>query len=132
MATLLALLDGGLTLLHLAVVVANLTLWLPRATRRLHLGLVMLTAASWFGLGAIYGMGYCVLTDWHWMLKRARGLTPPTGSFLHHLLTSLGLDVAPATVELATAVGFGFVVFLSVALNVRAYVRPAKSSAEQG
>lgn len=128
MTLLLALLDVALTVVHSAVVVANLVLWLPQKTRRLHLGVVGLTAASWFGLGAFYGLGYCVLTDWHWQIKRARGLEPPSHSFIYYLTSSAGVDLAPSTVHLLTAVVFGVVVCLSLVLNVWALFRPAKSS----
>lgn len=76
-----AALDLGLSVVHLAVVLGNLLLWIPRQTRRLHLWLVMATIFSWLGLGVWYGnLGYCFLPDWHWQLKRSLGETELPGS----------------------------------------------------
>jgi hypothetical protein len=116
----LALLDWLLGVVHLAIVLANLLLWLPRSLRRWHLGLLALTSASWFGLGAIYGVGYCVLTDWHWAIKRARGIEVRPSSFIHHLLVDgLGLPFSQSFVDTSTALTFACVVCLSIVLNVR-------------
>jgi uncharacterized protein DUF2784 len=83
---LLTLLDWLLSLFHTLVVLGNLLLWIPRRTLRLHLGLVLATTASWLGLGAFYGVGYCFLTDWHWRIKRALGQHDMPGSFIEYAL----------------------------------------------
>jgi Protein of Unknown function (DUF2784) len=117
---LLATLDWSLTVLHLLVVAGNLLLWIPRPTRRWHLGLLCATCISWFGLGLFYGVGYCVLTDWHWAIKRARGVDVPSHSFVHHVLVDgLGVPLTPQNVDTLVAVSFACVVCLSVVLNVK-------------
>ncbi len=50
---------------HVALVLFNMTGWMFRQTRRLHLATFGLTAFSWFALGAVYGWGYCICTDYH-------------------------------------------------------------------
>lgn len=126
MSLLLAIADGVLGALHLAVVLGNLTLWAFRRTRRLHLLLVAVTAFSWFVLGAIYGLGYCFLTDWQARIQRARGITDIHHSFLHYLAQDvLHLPVSKSSVDLAAGIGFATVIVLSVALALRdAKVRP--------
>ena len=116
--------DWGLSVLHLGVVLGNLLLWLPRATRRAHLVLVAITAASWFGLGLLYGIGYCFLSDWHWQIKRLRGEVDVPGSFIHYCATRwLGVPIAPETTNLLTGVGFALAACLSIALNLRDWLR---------
>jgi hypothetical protein len=63
---------------HGAWTVFNCVGWAWRRTRRLHLIAVGLTAASWVGLGARYGWGYCPCTDWHWQVREQ--LAPHMGT----------------------------------------------------
>jgi len=80
----LRLLDQVLFLLHAALVLFNLTGWAWRRTRRMHLLVIGLTFASWIGLGAWYGWGYCPLTDWHWQVKAALGETALPASYIKY------------------------------------------------
>lgn len=116
----LALLDVLLTLVHGAVVLANLFLWIPRRTRRWHLGVVAATAASWFLLGPAlgYGWGYCFLTDWHWQVKRALGEQHLPPSFIHLMFRSVGIENA-SWIPTLTATAFACVAVLSIILNAR-------------
>lgn len=117
--TLLGLLDLGLSLLHVAVVLAVLTLWIPKATRRFHLMLVGVTAVSWLGLGLIHGIGYCFLTDWQWEVKRWRGETGLPSSFIHYALTRwLGLSLHTTTSDVLTGLGFALSTLLSLLVNL--------------
>lgn len=116
---LLGLLDLGLSLLHVAVVLAVLTLWIPKATRRFHLVLVGVTAVSWLGLGLVYGIGYCFLTDWQWEVKRWRGETGLPRSFIHYALTRwLGLPLRATTSDVLTGLGFALATCLSMVVNL--------------
>ena len=65
----LSFLDVLLTVFHLTLTLFNLTGWILKKTRKLHLVVLMVTAASWFVLGIWYGWGYCPLTDWHWQVR---------------------------------------------------------------
>lgn len=103
----LAAADALLTVVHVAVVAGFVLLWIPRATARLHRWLVVLTAASWLGLGWIYGVGYCFLTDWHWAVKRARGAHDLPGSFIKYAADSLtGENIPASAVDAVAAVVF--------------------------
>ncbi len=77
-------LDFFLTTIHGCLVVFNLTGWLWRRTRRLHLGVIGLTILFWFGAGAFYGWGYCPLTDWHWQVKYRLGETGLPASYIKY------------------------------------------------
>jgi hypothetical protein len=46
-------------------------------------------SSSWFGLGLLYGVGYCPSTDWHWRIKRARGETDLPNSYVNYCLDGL-------------------------------------------
>lgn len=121
---LLVLLDGGLSVLHVTVVLGVLTLWIPKATRRLHLLLVGVTAVSWLGLGLIHGVGYCFLTDWQWEVKRWRGEASLPRSFIHYALTRwFGLSLRATTSDVLTGVGFGLAACLSLVVNLAGWLR---------
>jgi hypothetical protein len=117
---LLAIGDGLLTIVHVSIVLGNLLLWIPSALRRWHLWLAAATCASWYGLGLLYGMGYCLLTDWQWKLRAARGVPVAPRSFIHYLLVDgFGLRLTQSTVNTLTVMTFACVAILSVALNLR-------------
>ena len=104
--------DGLLLVLHGSLVVFNVCGWTWRRTRRLHLWVITGTLGSWFGLGLLYGWGYCPLTDWHWRVKRTLGETDLPASWIKYYLDRLtgtawdqavvdALVVVPATAALA-------------------------------
>lgn len=97
----LAVVDWLLTALHVAVVLAFVLLWIPRATWRWHGRLVAIVAFSWLAIGLYKGVpGYCFLTDLHWRVKRARGVTHLPGSFLKYMADRVtGTDVPPALID---------------------------------
>ena len=124
------MLDALFVALHTLLVGFNLLGWAWRRTRRLHLVTISATLLSWFGLGLVYGWGYCPLTDWHWEVKRALGETALPASCVEYYLDRLtGFDWSPATVD-ALVVGFAFAALLpSVALNLRdRSAKPARST----
>jgi hypothetical protein len=85
----LRVIDQTLFLLHAALVLFILTGWIWPRTRRLHLLMVGLTLASWVGLGAWYGLGYCPMTDWHWRVKAALGETALPASYIKYYADAL-------------------------------------------
>lgn len=107
-----AFLDSAFAVVHGALVLFNLTGWIWRATRRLHLMVIGLTFVSWFGLGVRYGWGYCPCTDWHWRVKAALGETDLPRSYVKYYadrLTksdwdSLTVDAAVLTLGLLALV----------------------------
>ena len=117
-------LDVFFLVFHTALIGFNLTGWIWKKTRRLHLGVISLTIFSWVGLGFFYGFGYCPCTDWHWQVKRALGETGLPASYVKYYLDALtGWDWDPLLVDPAVGV-IGLVAFgLSVWLNVRDWRR---------
>ena len=77
-------LDFLLATIHWGLIVFNLSGWLWRRTRRLHLAVIGVTILFWFGAGAFYGWGYCPLTDWHWDIKHRLGETGLPASFIKY------------------------------------------------
>lgn len=113
-------LDVLFVVFHGGLVAFNLTGWIWARTRRLHLAAIGLTVASWFGLGAVYGWGYCPCTDWHWDVKRRLGETGLPRSYVKYYLdAATGWDWDPALVNgLVLALGLG-AFGLSIVLNLR-------------
>jgi hypothetical protein len=64
-------------LLHIGIILFCLVGWLLPAARPWHLMLCGLIIASWFGVGAWKGWGYCLVTDLHWRLLRRMGSNVP-------------------------------------------------------
>ncbi|RYZ20561.1 MAG: DUF2784 family protein [Chitinophagaceae bacterium] len=108
----------------------NLTGWLFRRTRRLNLATLLLTAGSWFILGAWYGWGYCLCTDWHWQVREKMGLHHESRSYIHFLLLKVtGINVNERLVETATLTGFVLSLVMSVVLHVRDARRRKRAAA---
>ncbi|MCH2450615.1 MAG: DUF2784 domain-containing protein [Gracilimonas sp.] len=118
--TTLQILDYAFVVFHFSLIAFNLTGWLWHKTRRLHLYVISATIFSWVGLGAIYGLGYCPCTDWHWQVKRALGETELPASYIKYYLDQVsGFSWEPFTVDVLVAVlGIG-ALLLSLIMNYR-------------
>ena len=105
---------------HTSLIVFNVFGWAHKKTRKWNLLTLLLTLASWVGMGMVYGMGYCFCTDWHWQVREAMGIEETASSYIVLLVRNLsGWD--PPT-ELANAVAqwvFLAALAISVGLNVR-------------
>lgn len=119
-----AVLDVAFIVFHTSLVVFNLTGWIWRPTRRIHLMVIGLTILSWSGLGIFYGWGYCPCTDWHWQVKRALGETDLPASYVKYYLDAVtGLSWDPAVVDVGVLV-LGVTAFaLSAYVNWRDWRR---------
>jgi len=104
--------------MHITILLFNLTGWIWRRTRSWHLISVGITLFSWLGLGYWYGWGYCVLTDWHWQVRRQMGFIDPS-SFTELLIVDIfRLPVSSLMVDWLTAGGIAIATLLSVTLFV--------------
>lgn len=116
----LTALDYFFTILHTGVVMFCLMGWAWKGTRRYHLLIISLTLLSWFGLGAVYGWGYCPSTDLHWHVKRELGETDLPISYIKYLADKLtGVKWPSSFVDTVTIVFTLSAFLLSSWLNWR-------------
>jgi hypothetical protein len=113
-------LDVFFLVVHGLLVLFVLTGWISRPTRRFHLLVMASVFVSWFGLGLVYGWGYCPSTDWHWGVKRTLGEANLPNSYVKYYLDRVtGSDWDPGFVD-ASVLGFALVALgVSAGLNWR-------------
>lgn len=110
------------TVLHLLITGFNLVGWIWKKTRKIHLYTVLLTIGSWLILGIWHGLGYCVLTDWHWDVKRKLGEKNLPGSFIKYFADRFtGNDFNAEMVNNVTAIVFACIVVVTILVNFRDY-----------
>ena len=98
----------------------NLTGWIWKSTRNLHLAVVALTLLSWIGLGAIYGWGYCFLTDWQWEIKRSLGEQDLPNSFVKYFADKVfATSFDPGLIDLLTVIMFAMAIVATIIVQVR-------------
>lgn len=110
--------DYSFIVFHGSLTVFNLTGWVWKRTRRIHLITIGLTILSWFGLGIFYGWGYCPCTEWHWQIKYKLGETDLPYSYVKYYMDKLtGVSWHPFLVDISV-LSLGLLVFgLSCWLN---------------
>lgn len=109
-------LDGFLFIFHFLFILFNLTGWIWKKTRKLHLVSILLTLASWFILGIFYGWGYCPLTDWHWNVLHKMGRYGLPDSYVSYLIQRvLGYSFPDLLVDWLTVL----LAFVALALSIR-------------
>lgn len=114
------LLDIGFIVFHTALILFNLFGWIWKQTRSWNLATLLITAFSWFGLGVVYGFGYCPCTDWHWQVRRKLGYYDMPNSYIKFLVEYLtGIELSSALVNAGTAVLFFAALMISLYLNFR-------------
>jgi hypothetical protein len=116
-----------LFVLHTFFLVFNLTGWIWKRLRRWHLLSIGLTLFSWLGLGYWYGWGYCIITDWHWQIRREMGFVDPVSYTELLMVNILGLPLSTLVVDVLTAGALALATILSVWLNIRDYITIRKS-----
>lgn len=112
---------------HTVLIVFNVFGWAHPKTRKWNLATLLLTLASWVGMGMFYGMGYCICTDWHWQVREAMGIDETAGSYIVLLVRNISGWNPP--IELANAVAkwvFLFALAMSAGLNARDWLRGRK------
>jgi hypothetical protein len=118
------ILDYFFLVFHSGVVIFNLFGWIWRTTRRANLILLLLTGLSWFGLGLIYGIGFCPLTEWHWQTLAKLGERPEATSYMQYLAFRIsGILPGAELVDNLTVLSFLFSLTCSILLNIRDFRR---------
>ncbi len=85
----LILMDYLFFIAHTLLILFNMVGWAWQRTRLLHLITLGLTMFSWFVLGAFYGWGYCLCTDWHLQIRRELGYSDIESSYIQLLATQV-------------------------------------------
>jgi hypothetical protein len=112
------LLDILLAVFHLGLTVFNITGWIWKRTRKLHLITIMATLTSWVLLGAWFGWGYCPFTDWQWQIKEKLGERNLPNSFIKYYADKIsGLEFDPAFVDNATLGVLIALVLITIYIN---------------
>jgi hypothetical protein len=110
---------------HTSLVIFNLFGWIWKRTRKLNLITLLLTGGSWLFLGLIVGtLGYCPLTDWHFIILEKLGKTGLPNSYIKYLVDRLtGSDVNASLVDQITLWSFVSALLLSILFNLITYFR---------
>ena len=105
---------------HTALILFNLVGWVWPSTRQLHFICIAATLFSWIVMGAFYGFGYCLCTDWHFQVRRSLGL-PVFGHTYLQLMARvfLGVEMSQATSNLLAGGGLLFILVAMVAVWIR-------------
>jgi hypothetical protein len=120
----LPFLNTAFFVFHTTLLVFNLTGWAWKRTRRLHALALAVTLFSWLVLGAWFGWGYCVCTDWHWQVRRAMGIRDPEGSYTQFLVrAATGSESDRVAMDWIT----GMALALAAAMNALMTVRERRS-----
>lgn len=99
----LKLLNICFHLIHLSVIIFFLVGWLFEKMRIHHFILSILILLSWFGLGAFFGFGYCLITDIQWKIKRQLKREPDTEFYVKYMIDKItGFDTNPAFIKRMT------------------------------
>ncbi len=124
----LHLLDWFFVVFHTLLMMFNVFGWLSRKMRKWNLFTLLLTAFSWFILGLFFGMGYCILTDWHWGVLRKLSAYPVENSYVQYLFRRLlHIRVSAQFADILTATLFFISLGMSVFLNIRDLVLKKKN-----
>ncbi len=101
----LEILDILFHVFHLSIIIINVTFWMSFRTLLIAQVTLLLTFISWFGLGLIYGFGYCFLTDWHWQVKEELGEKNLPSSYIKLVVDrTFGVDANPEMIDQWTMV----------------------------
>lgn len=111
----LMLLDWFFHTMHLGIIIVNTFGWLFPSAQKAALMVQLLTLLSWFGLGCIYGFGYCCITDWHSRVRRHLGQSGFPGGYIKFLVDRVtGMNADPVITDRITVV----ILFVAVSCSL--------------
>ena len=114
----LAAVDVAFFVVHSIWIGFIATGWAWKRTRRAHLAAVVLTALSWFALGAWFGWGYCPMTDLHWQVRERLGYQDPP-SYVQLLVGRVtGIELTRQTADIIALTTLGSAAVLTVFANL--------------
>lgn len=89
--------------IHNLLIVFNMFGWISHRTRKWHLLSMGATLFSWLVMGAWYGWGYCLCTDWHFKIRRQLGIHQGETSYTELLFNQIpGVAVSRQTADTVT------------------------------
>ena len=105
---------------HTALILFNLAGWAWAPTRRLHFICIAATLFSWVVMGAFFGFGYCLCTDWHFQVRRSLGL-PVVGHTYLQLMAHvfLGIEMSQTMSNMLAGGGLLFILVAMVTVWIR-------------
>ncbi|MCH7658071.1 MAG: DUF2784 domain-containing protein [Bacteroidetes bacterium] len=108
---------------HTFLILFNLFGWIWKKTRKANLFLLVLTGASWAGLGLFYGIGYCPLTDWHFSVLERLGVYNLPNSYIKYLADRItGMSFNQDIVDSLTLYLYLAALVISLAMNYRPWL----------
>ena len=111
-------LDYFFVIAHTSLILFNLTGWIWKRVRLLHLISLIITGGSWWILGLFYGLGYCPLTDWHYRVLNNLGQYNLPISYIKYLIKRLfHLNISAHLADSVTLVVYFILLILSVYFN---------------
>jgi|TARA_Y100000310_G_C20570818_1_gene757922 hypothetical protein len=111
--------DILLTLIHVSFIGFCVFGWMFKSTRKANLIFLGATFVSWFLFGVWKGIGYCVITDYHYQIKTSLGETNLPYSYIKYLWDGVLPSIAPQAADILTITVFFTCVFASIFLNIR-------------
>ncbi len=112
-------LDGFFMIAHLVLIIFVVLGWIWKSTRPWNLFAILVVLFSWFFLGLFQGIGYCLITDWHWQVLKKLNKPGLTDSYLNYFIyTVTGLRLHPQLIENLSYVGIFMALFLSLTMNI--------------
>lgn len=110
----LRMLDFLFHVMHIFIILLFLFGWMLEMTRFAHYILAILILVSWYGLGMIYGFGYCVITDIQWKIKKVLGQQPHTEYYIKYLMDkATGLDTNSNKINMVTTYTYFAILIIS-------------------
>jgi len=110
--------DRILYLFHICFMLAIVLGWIPQATRMFNWYLIVITLVSWFGLGLVFGFGFCLITDIQSRIRQRLVTGGSMPSFVKDVLERVtGRELNPLYVEVITQLVFYFSVAASFYAN---------------
>ena len=89
-----------LDLFHLSLMLLILFGWMIPRIRKIHLIVALLIGITWLIFLQSKGIGYCILTDWHWQILMKLGKTNLPDTYAQYLYVRLtGLTIQKNTAQ---------------------------------
>ena len=112
-------LDILLTLIHVSFIGFCVFGWMFKRTRKANLVFLGATFVSWFLFGIWKGIGYCIITDYHYQIKTSLGETNLPYSYIKYLWDGMLPVISPQAADILTITVFFACVSASIFLNVK-------------